>query len=100
MDVRDYFNSIDVSHLFEVLPETFTTGAMGALMRASLLDPRLERAGVMAGTPIAPMLATLYLRDLDDEVAATGATYARYSDDVLVLAPAPELARIEALTNA
>jgi hypothetical protein len=100
IDVRDYFNSIDVDHLLASLPEAFTTGPMGALLRASLLDPRLPRAGVRAGTPIAPMLATLYLRDLDHEIAATGATYARYSDDFLVLAPAQELPSIEALLRA
>jgi hypothetical protein len=100
LDVRDYFNSIDVYHLFTVLPEPFTTGPMGALLRASLLDPCVERAGVMAGTPIAPMLATLYLRDLDEEIAATGATYARYSDDFLVLAPPKELPEVDALIRA
>jgi hypothetical protein len=100
IDVRDYFNSIDVEHLLATLPEAFTTGPMGALLRASLLDPRVPRAGVRAGTPIAPVLATLYLRDLDHEIAATGATYARYSDDFLVLAPPDQLLAIEALLRA
>jgi RNA-directed DNA polymerase len=100
LDVRDYFNSIDVCHLFELLPEPFTAGPMGALLRVSLLDPRVQRGGVMAGTPIAPMLATLYLRDLDEEIATTGATYARYSDDFLVLAPLNELPDVEALIRA
>jgi hypothetical protein len=79
---------------------------MGALLAASLLDPCVQRSGViidggrkgvMAGTPIAPMLATLYLRDLDREIADTGATYARYSDDFLVLASPAELPKVEAL---
>ncbi len=51
----------------------------------------------MAGTPFAPLLATLYLRDLDHEIAERGATYARYSDDILVLAPAAELPAFEDL---
>jgi hypothetical protein len=51
----------------------------------------------MAGTPLAPLLATLYLRDLDHEIAAGGATYARYSDDFLVLVPSGDLADLEAL---
>ncbi len=106
IDVRDYFNSIDVSHLIAGLPEAFATGPMGALLRASLLDPRVRRSGcvvdggkkgVMAGTPIAPMLATLYLRDVDREIAESGATYARYSDDFLVLAAPARLAKLETL---
>lgn len=104
LDVRDYFNSIDVHDLLAGLPEPFTTGPMGTLLAASLLDPRVRRGGrlvdggpkgVMAGTPLAPMLATLYLRDLDREIAASGATYARYSDDFLALVAPREMAALE-----
>ena len=106
LDVRDYFNSIDVHDLLRSLPRQFTEGPVGALLHASLLDPRVERAGalvdggqkgVMAGTPIAPLLATLYLGDIDREVVDRGATYARYSDDILVLAPPAELPAIDRL---
>jgi hypothetical protein len=106
LDVRDYFNSIDVDDLLAGLPAPLATGPAGALVASSLLDRRVVRdgvvvdggqKGVMAGTPLAPLLATLYLRDLDHEVAATGATYARYSDDFLALAPADELPEIDRL---
>ena len=106
LDVRDYFNSIDVMDLLDRLPPAFADGPVGALLRAALLDPRVDRGGtivdggrkgVMAGTPVAPLLATLYLRDLDAEVAATGATYARYSDDILALAPPDDLPAVEHL---
>src|SRR5205085_11315658 len=53
--------------------------------------------GVMAGTPLAPVLATLYLSDVDREVAERGATYARYSDDILALAPPGEIGSLERL---
>ena len=53
----------------------------------------------MAGTPLAPLLATLYLRELDDEVAGAGATYARYSDDIVALAPADDLPALERLAR-
>jgi RNA-directed DNA polymerase len=95
-DVRDYFNSIDVADLLARLPEAFAGGPVRALLDAALLDPRVTRdgvvidggrKGVMAGTPLAPLLATLYLRELDGEVAGTGATYARYSDDIVALVP-------------
>jgi hypothetical protein len=54
----------------------------------------------MAGTPLAPLLATLYLRELDDEVAGAGATYARYSDDIVALAPAGEVEGLGRLIRA
>jgi RNA-directed DNA polymerase len=99
-DVRDYFNSIHVDDLLARLPPAFAGGPVRALLEASLLDRRVEiggrvidggRKGVMAGTPLAPLLATLYLRELDDEIAAAGATYARYSDDIVALAPRGEV---------
>jgi hypothetical protein len=105
LDVRDYFNSIDVVDLLARLPEPLADGATGALLRAALLDRRVDvggrvvdggRKGVMAGTPLAPLLATLYLRELDHEIG-TRATYARYSDDIAVLAPAVELAALDRL---
>ncbi|HET7486748.1 MAG TPA: reverse transcriptase domain-containing protein [Acidimicrobiales bacterium] len=108
LDVRDYFNSIDVEDLLARLPDAFAGGPVGTLLGAALRDRRVVRdgaevdggrKGMMAGTPLAPLLATLYLRDVDDEVAATGATYARYSDDVLVLAPPDQAAALERLVR-
>jgi hypothetical protein len=109
LDVRDYFNSIDIVDLLTRLPEPFAAdAAVLALLRAALLDPRVDRngavvdggrKGVMAGTPLAPLLATLYLRELDHEVGVA-ATYARYSDDILVLAPPADLPALEALVRA
>jgi RNA-directed DNA polymerase len=107
-DVRDYFNSIDVADLLGRLPEAFADGPVRSLLDAALLDRRVERAsrvvdggpkGVMAGTPLAPLLATLYLRELDCEVAATGATYARYSDDIVALAPPKDRGALEHLVR-
>ncbi|HEX2118923.1 MAG TPA: reverse transcriptase domain-containing protein, partial [Acidimicrobiales bacterium] len=109
LDVRDYFNSIDVADLLARLPEPFDHGPVRTLLEAALLDRRVQidgqvvdggRKGVMAGTPVAPLLATLYLRELDEEVAGGGATYARYSDDILVLAPPGELPGMERLVRA
>lgn len=106
LDVRDYFNSIDVEDLLARLPTRLATGPLEALLAGSLRDPRVVRdgvvvdggpKGVMAGTPIAPLLASLYLDDLDREVAATGATYSRYSDDILALVEPEAMTEIEAL---
>jgi hypothetical protein len=108
LDVRDYFNSIDVADLLARLPEPFAGGAVGALLQAALSDRRVEvggivvdggRKGVMAGTPLAPLLATLYLRELDHEIGEV-ATYARYSDDIAVLAPPDDLVALERLIRA
>src|SRR5438270_4042979 len=39
LDVRDYFNSIDVGDLLARLPASFAMGPVGALLAAALLDP-------------------------------------------------------------
>jgi hypothetical protein len=108
LDVRDYFNSIDVVDLLERLPAALAADpAVTALLDHALLDRRVVRdgavvdggrKGVMAGTPLAPLLATLYLRELDHEVGPV-ATYARYSDDILVLAPPADLPELERLVR-
>ena len=109
LDVRDYFNSIAVDDLLARLPAELADQAVVGLLDAALRDRRVRRGGVvvdggqkgvMAGTPLAPLLATLYLRDLDAEVAGTGATYARYSDDILVVVPPTELPALEELVRA
>jgi RNA-directed DNA polymerase len=108
LDVRDYFNSIDPAHLLASLPAPLAGDPVRPLLEAALLDRRVVRngtvvdggrKGIMAGTPLAPLLATLYLRDLDAEVAGK-ATYARYSDDILVLAPPAELRALDSLLRA
>jgi RNA-directed DNA polymerase len=108
LDVRDYFNSIDPVDLLAGLPASLSGDPVRPLLAAALLDRRVVRhgavvdggrKGIMAGTPLAPLLATLYLRDLDREVAAH-ATYARYSDDILVLAPPAALPSLESLVRA
>ncbi len=108
LDVRDYFNSIDPADLLAGLPDRLADEPVRTLLAAALLDSRVERRGavvdggrkgVMAGTPLAPLLATLYLRDLDREVGAE-ATYARYSDDIIVLASPEDLPGLERLIRA
>jgi hypothetical protein len=109
LDVRDYFNSIDVDDLLARLPPVLAEVPVGPLLEAALRDRRVLRAGrvvdggrkgVMAGTPLAPLLATLYLRELDEEVAGAGTTYARYSDDIVALGPPAQVDELDRLIRA
>jgi RNA-directed DNA polymerase len=98
LDVRDYFNSIPVEPLLASLPPVITgDGPLHRLLSVSLRDPRVisggevvhdPHKGVMAGTPLAPLLSNLYLRPLDDAFEAAGVSYLRYADDVVVFAQA------------
>ena len=95
VDVRDYFNSIPVDQLLETLPEELRGDHMlMRLLSEALHDRRVlvdgvlaeePHKGVMAGTPLAPLLSDLYLRPLDRLFEDTRVPYVRYADDILVL---------------
>lgn len=95
VDISDYFNSIDVPLLLPKLAflrerdETIHRLLVRLLTREQVIgkgQPLKEKHGVMAGTPIAPFLANLYLADVDRFFGEQGVLYLRYSDDILLFA--------------
>ena len=107
VDVRDYFNSIPIDSLLSSLPpEVSGDRPLMRLLTAMLRDPRVvadgevvadPHKGVMAGTPLAPLLSNLYLRSLDSLFEGAGFTYVRYADDILVLAEPSEIGSLRDL---
>ena len=103
LDVRDYFASIPPDRLLTALPPALIDDApLITLLRDMLLDPIVvvggeqvidEHKGVMAGTPLAPLLSNLYLRHLDEAFESSGAPYLRYADDVVVFGNPAAIAR-------
>ena len=99
VDVHDYFNSVDVEKLLPVLRGILSDDeALYGLIEGMLRCPDAlvngvavpVRKGIMAGMPLSPFLANLYLMALDRRFEALGASYARYSDDIIVFATTPE----------
>ncbi|MDR2889937.1 MAG: hypothetical protein LBV33_08915 [Lachnospiraceae bacterium] len=96
VDISNYFNSINVDRLMVML-----TGIMAgderlvAFFRALLTDQRVrsedmiiyEEKGVMAGVPVAPFFANVYLHGMDRYFGSKQVLYARYSDDFICFAP-------------
>ena len=98
-DIRDYFNSIDVDQMLEMLSEIFSDDPLlFQLFHDILKSPwvndqgeiKEEKKGVMAGTPFAVFLANLFLLPLDQEMQHQDFLYARYSDDIILFSPDPE----------
>ncbi|MCM1302942.1 MAG: reverse transcriptase/maturase family protein [Lachnospiraceae bacterium] len=98
-DISNYFNSIDVAKLLPML--TFLqekNPEVHDLLARLLTEERVlaggkpirEPHGAMAGTPISPFLANLYLGDADRFFAKKGVLYLRYSDDILLFADSRE----------
>jgi hypothetical protein len=103
LDVRDFFNSIPVEPLMTSLPATITEDEpLCRLLGRMLRDQRVlagdqemvdTHKGVMAGTPLAPVLSNLYLRSLDDAFDRARVPFLRYADDMVVFGASPEVKR-------
>ena len=92
-DIKGYFDSIPHNKLMEKVGNKISDGRMLELIESYL------KAGVMEtgkgweatpeGTPqggvISPLLANIYLNDLDWELAHAGLQMVRYADDFVVL---------------
>ena len=101
LDVRDFFNSIPVEPLIASLPARITGDEpLFRLLAMTLRDQRVRSGdevivdthkGVMAGTPLAPLLSNLYLRSLDDAFEQAGVPFLRYADDMVVFGSEQEV---------
>lgn len=106
VDISNYFNTIDVAILLEKL--RFVEDADPTLYRlfTRILKEKhvlendtivTENHGAMAGTPISPFFANVYLQDVDAYFADQNILYFRYSDDILLFADS--LTELEAYQN-
>jgi len=93
LDIHDYFNSINVPILLEILkdvieddPKLFSFLKQLLNQDRCFYDEELitEKRGAMAGVPLASFFANFYLSDLDAFFASRKIPYFRYSDDILL----------------
>ena len=102
VDISNYFNSIPLEAFLPKLREACADDPALCAFLTRLLEepcvldggrPVAEQKGIMAGTPLSAFYANLYLRELDAHFEAARIPYARYSDDIIVLAPSEREAR-------
>jgi len=94
LDIRNYFNSIPTDDLIKVLEKRLVSyplllSALSGLLRnpCVIVDGEIQQdlnRGAMAGMPLAPLLANLYLSDFDREASRLVPVYGRYSDDLIL----------------
>lgn len=95
VDISNYFNSINVERLLKQL--TFVRKddeALYGLFKRILQREQVmengklivESHGAMAGMPLSPFFANVYLREVDAYFDGLGIAYFRYSDDILIFA--------------
>lgn len=92
-DIKDYFNSIDVDMLLEKMDFIKADDPMLYGVFERILTEKhilfsdhviVEEHGAMAGIPIAPFFANIYLTEMDGFFESKKIRYFRYSDDVLI----------------
>jgi RNA-directed DNA polymerase len=99
-DLRAYFDSIDHDRLMQLLQRRISDGRVLALVRQFLSQEvlhELRRWTPASGTPqgavISPLLANVYLHELDVRLRAGGWQMVRYADDFVVLCSTEQQAR-------
>ncbi|MDJ0517023.1 MAG: reverse transcriptase/maturase family protein [Trichodesmium sp. MO_231.B1] len=93
-DVKGYYASIDHDILFcqvaEYVRDPVVLDLVGQYLRRFVSDGGIYvdiQRGISLGCPLSPLMGALYLKPLDDRMAAMGCFYVRYMDDWVVLAP-------------
>jgi len=94
VDIKNYFNSINISLLLKNLKVDLNDDKLYSLLKEILTNPSViykdelinEEKGVMAGVPTSAFLANYYLKDLDKYFHDNDIPYARYADDIIVFA--------------
>lgn len=99
-DISNYFNSIDIDILSDILSEVVNDDEKLLDFLLKLLrndkcrwqnEIISEKKGVMAGTPTSPFFANLYLREMDRYFYDRNVCYIRYSDDIIIFDEAEKL---------
>ncbi|MGD1703152.1 reverse transcriptase domain-containing protein [Dapis sp. BLCC M229] len=93
-DVKGYYASINHDILFRMLSEyiqdDLVLDLLWQYLKRAVSDDCLFTSieqGISLGCPLSPLMGALFLKPLDDRMAALGCFYVRYMDDWVVLAP-------------
>jgi len=97
VDLKAFFDSIPHERLLDAVRRRVTDGRVldliGQFLQAGVMEgDRLTtpEAGTPQGGVISPLLANIYLDDLDQQMAKRGRMMVRYADDFVIICQTPE----------
>ncbi len=101
VDLKQYFDTIPHGRLLELLRRRIADGKVLRLLEQYLAAGVMEShqgwkptdTGTPQGAVISPLLANLYLNELDHQMAAKGYEMVRYADDFVVCAQTEQAAQ-------
>ena len=92
MDLEKFFDTVNHSRLIRKLSTRIKDGRVISLITRMLKSGvwtlgKVEKSevGLMQGGPLSPLLANIYLDELDKELEKRGHRFARYADDLVIL---------------
>jgi len=100
-DIDAFFDSVDHELLFKkikrfIKKDDDIVEIVETWIKAEVWDGehlRVMDKGIPQGSPISPILANLFLDELDEEMLKSGQRYVRYADDFIILCKSPEKAK-------
>ena len=92
MDLQSYFDTVNHSRLIRKLSLKIKDGRVISLIHKMLRsgvqingETKPTEIGLMQGGPLSPLLANIYLDELDKELEKRGHRFARYADDLICI---------------
>lgn len=92
MDLEKFFDTVNHSRLIRKLSTRIKDGRVISpitrmLKSGGWTQGKVEKSevGLMQGGPLSPLLANIYLDELDKELEKRGHRFARYADDLVIL---------------
>lgn len=100
IDFKSYFDEVNHDRLMRLVGQKIRDKRLlrliGNYLRAPMQQPDGQRQkrqkGTPQGGPLSPLLANIYLDELDKELENRGLSFVRYADDVAIFASSPRSA--------
>lgn len=97
-DIDDFFDNVPHHLLLQRVARSIRDTDICKLIALWLVPRNNVAQGIAQGSPISPLLASLYLDDVDEAVRGKGVRFVRFADDFLILCKTQERAA-DALAN-